>query len=51
MAAREIFGNRRIAIFVSDSFLRSGGASAMRTIRCVTQAYSTIGRLITKSNF
>jgi hypothetical protein len=50
MAAREIFGNRRIAIFVSDSFLRSGGASAMRTIRCV-QAYSTTGRLITKSNF
>jgi hypothetical protein len=36
MNAREIFGNRRIAILVSDSFLRSGGASAIETIRCVT---------------
>jgi len=26
MAVQEVFGNRRIAIFMSDSFLRTGSA-------------------------
>lgn len=33
MAARETFGNRRIAIFMSDSFLRTGGATANKRLR------------------
>ena len=37
MAAGEALGNRRIAILMSDSFLRTDDASANRTITGVTR--------------
>ena len=39
MAAGETLGNRRIAILVSDSFLRTDHASANRIIACVICAH------------
>ncbi len=39
MAAREVFGNRRIAIFMSDSFLRTPRVAPLPALIAVVAPY------------